>query len=176
VKPGAERCVGCTRHEPTVARAWTRTEVLAAMRAWRAEHGRAPSYRDWTPSRLHPGRWEAQSPRWPSAAVVCRLFVQHADAWNAALIEAGQPVRFVRWSDARIRSSLAGFWALRGRLPSPDDLDGPFWTGPSAWTLRRRFGGVEVAGRALAPVPADVTGAEAAETPLEVALVGLMHG
>jgi len=42
--------------------------------------------------------------------------------------------------------------------------------------LRRRFGGVEVAGRALAPVPADVTGAEAAETPLEVALVGLMHG
>jgi hypothetical protein len=63
-----------------------------------------------------------------------------------------------------------------GAPPSPDDLDGPFWTGPSAWTLRRRFGGVEVAGRALAPVPADVTGAEAAETPLEVALVGLMHG
>ena len=85
-------------------------------------------------------------------------------------------MRFVRWSDARIRSSLAGFCALTGRLPSPDDLDGPLWTGPSARTLRRRFGGVEEAGLALAPVPADVTGAEAAETPLEVALVGLMHG
>jgi hypothetical protein len=176
VKPGAERCAGCTRHEPTVARAWTRAEVLAAVRAWRAERGRPPSYRDWTPSRSRPGRWEAESPRWPSAAVVCRLFAGHDDPWNAALTQAGQPVRFERWSDARIRSSLAAFWALTGRLPSAADVDGPFWTGPSTRTLRRRFGGVEQAGRALAPVPADVIGAEAPEVPLEVALVGALSG
>ena len=176
MKPGAERCAGCTRHEPTVARAWTRAEVLAAVRAWRAERGRPPSYRDWTPSRSRPGRWEAESPRWPSAAVVCRLFAGHDDPWNAALTQAGQPVRFERWSDARIRSSLAAFWALTGRLPSAADVDGPFWTGPSTRTLRRRFGGVEQAGRALAPVPADVIGAEAPEVPLEVALVGALSG
>ncbi len=168
--------MGCTWHEPTVARAWTRAGVLAAVRAWRAEHGRAPSYHDWIPSRSRPGRWEAESPRWPSAAVVCRLFPGHADPWNAALIEAGQPVRFERWSDARIRSSVAQFWVLTGRLPSPADLDGPFWSGPSGRTLRRRFGGVEQAGRTLAPVPADVIGAEPAELPLEVALVGALAG
>jgi len=161
VKPGAERCAACTRHEPTVARTWTRDDVLEAVRAWRAEHGGAPTYRAWTPSRATPGRWEAESPRWPSAAVVCQLFAGHPDPWNAALAEAGEPIRFRRWSDTRIRAALARFWAGHGRQPAADDLRGPHWDGPSARTLRRRFGGLDDAWRALGPVPDDVAGGSA---------------
>ena len=178
VKPGAERCAGCTRHEPTVARTWTRPEVLEAVRAWCAAHGAPPSYRDWTPSRSRPGRWEAESPRWPSAAVVCHLFADRDDPWNAALAEAGQPPRFERWPDARIRSALAAFWALTGRRPEPADLSGPYWAGPSPRTLRRRFGGIEGAWRALGPVPSGVEaaapGRAEAELTTELALVGAL--
>jgi len=76
--PTASRCRDCTRHEPTIARTWTREEIGAALRAWHAEHGSFPRYRDWTPRRGKPGRWEAESPRWPSAA---GLF----GTWSAAL-------------------------------------------------------------------------------------------
>ncbi|MDA0172958.1 hypothetical protein OJ998_27905 [Solirubrobacter taibaiensis] len=85
--PSAARCRECTRHEPTVARTWTCADVLAALRAWTGEHGAPPRYREWTPSREQPGRWEAESPRWPSAAVVAALF----GSWNAALVAAGAP-------------------------------------------------------------------------------------
>lgn len=81
----AERCRECTRHEPTVLRAWTPEGALEAIVAWRDELGVPPSYREWTPNRERPGRWERESPRWPSAAVVCALF----GTWNAALAEAG---------------------------------------------------------------------------------------
>ena len=43
------------------------------------EHGRPPTYHEWTPSRTRPGRWEAESPRWPSAAVVCDVYRDRAD-------------------------------------------------------------------------------------------------
>ncbi|MBV9467088.1 MAG: helix-turn-helix domain-containing protein, partial [Solirubrobacterales bacterium] len=46
--PRAHRCLACTAPEPTIERAWTRETVRAAIRAWTTEHGRAPSYRDWT--------------------------------------------------------------------------------------------------------------------------------
>jgi hypothetical protein len=87
--PGAARCRECTAHEPAVARAWTREGVRLALVDWHDEHGRPPTYREWTPSREQPGRWEAESPRWPSAAVVCDLF----GSWNAALLHAGTEVR-----------------------------------------------------------------------------------
>ncbi len=79
--PQAERCLECTRHEPSVPRVWTREEAIAALRDWAYAYGRPPSYRDWTPNRDRPGRWEADSPRWPSASVVAALF----DGWNRAL-------------------------------------------------------------------------------------------
>ena len=82
--PRAERCRECTRHEPTVMRVWTHDEASAAIRVWTEEHGHPPRYRDWTPNRRRPGRWEAESPRWPSASVVCGLF----GSWNAALAAA----------------------------------------------------------------------------------------
>ena len=159
VKPGAERCAACSRHEPTVVREWTRAQALRAIAEWCAEHGRPPTYRDWTPSRTTPGRWEAESPRWPSATVVSALFAGCADPWNAALAEAGRPVRCRRWSDERIRAALAAFWAATGRSPRRADLDGPHWHGPSERTLARRFGGVAGAWRALGPVPEDLDAA-----------------
>ena len=53
-----------------------------------------------------PGVWEAESPRWPSAAVVCDLYRDRDDPWNAALVDAGAPVRFRRWSDDAVRAAL----------------------------------------------------------------------
>jgi hypothetical protein len=145
--PGAERCRDCTRHEPSVARAWTRAEVVAAIRAWADRHGGPPRCRDWTPSRDRPGGWEAESPRWPSAAVVCALY----GGWNAALRDAGVGPRLRRWDDAAVRAALGDFWAREGRPPASRDLSA--WSGPSRETLRRRYGSVEAAWARLGPVP-----------------------
>ena len=49
--PRARRCSVCASRQPTIARTWTREGVRAAVREWCEEHGQAPSYRDWTPSR-----------------------------------------------------------------------------------------------------------------------------
>jgi len=153
--PGAARCAACTAHEPTVARTWTRESVRGAIQDWQAEHDRAPSYHEWTPSRSRPGRWEAESPRWPSAAVVCDLYRDHENPWNAALLDAGADVRFRRWSEDEARAALAAFWVRTGRPPSSADLGDPEWKGPHARTLRRRYDNVDAAWSALGPAPAD---------------------
>jgi hypothetical protein len=151
----AARCGTSTAQEPTVACRWTRPAVREAIREWDAEHGRPPTYHEWTPSRARPGIWEAQSPRWPSAAVVCDRYRDRADPWNAALRDAGVSVRFHRWSDDAIRAALAGFWSRTGRPPMLADVRDPAWRGPRAATLRRRYGGVAAAWRALGPAPAE---------------------
>jgi hypothetical protein len=153
--PRAERCIACTASEPTIERAWTRDTVRDAIRAWIAEYGRAPSYHDWTPSRSFPGVWEAESPRWPSAAIVCDLFSDYRNPWNAALLDAGAPLRFQRWSDDTIRAAFADFWARTGRMPTNSDLVTDHWNGPSARTLRQRYGSVSGVWAALGPVPAN---------------------
>jgi hypothetical protein len=135
--PRASRCAGCTAHRPTVTRTWTREAVGAAIRDWQAQHGRPPSYREWTPSRRSPGRWEAESPRWPNAAVVCDLYRDDPDPWNAALVDAGAEVRLRRWSEAGVRGALVGFWVDTGRAPQRSDLLAD-WEGPHPETLRRR--------------------------------------
>ncbi|HWK29095.1 MAG TPA: helix-turn-helix domain-containing protein [Solirubrobacter sp.] len=86
--PSADACRECTRHEPSIARSWTCEDALEAIRDWTDEHGRPPTYRDWTPSRDAPGRWEAESPRWPSAAAVCACFPDSPTPWLTALREA----------------------------------------------------------------------------------------
>jgi hypothetical protein len=151
--PRAARCGACAARDPSVPRPWTREAVRGAIRDWHAVHGAPPTYRDWTPSRTAPGLWEAESPRWPSAAVVCDLYGDRDDPWNAALADAGVVARFRRWSDDAVRAALAGFWARTGRPPIPADLRDPAWEGPGAPTLRRRFGGVAAAWSALGPVP-----------------------
>jgi hypothetical protein len=152
--PRAERCIACTAHEPTIQSPWMRDAVCDAIRAWTEEHGRPPTYHEWTPSRSRPGRWEAESPRWPSAAVVCDLYADRPDPWNAALADAGAAVGFRRWSDEAIRLALADYWTRSGCPPTAEDLRASEWRGPTASTLRRRYGSVERAWQALGPVPA----------------------
>ena len=154
--PRAERCIACTAHEPTIRPAWTRETVRDAIRAWTAERGATPSYHEWTPSRSFPGVWGAESPRWPSAAVVCDLYCEYRNPWNAALVDAGASPRFQRWSDDAIRAALADFWARTGRAPRPADLVTATWRGPTSRTLRRRFGSLERAWKTLGPVPGSV--------------------
>ena len=151
--PRAERCLSCTAHEPTIRRGWTRETVREAIRAWTVERGRAPSYHEWTPCRSFPGVWEAESPRWPSAAVVCDVYADYVSPWNAALVDAGAPIRFQRWSDDAIRAALAEFWARTGRAPGPSDLGTTSWRGPTPRTLRRRYGSLAQAWARLGPVP-----------------------
>ncbi len=151
--PSAERCAACSSTRPAVSRSWTRADVRAAIREWESEHGRPPSHRDWTPSRRQPGRWEAEHPRWPSAAVVCHLYADRPDPWNSALQDAGAGVRLRRWTDESVRSALADFWVAVGRPPAGQDLTGGHWQGPHAATLRRRYGGIAAAWTALGPVP-----------------------
>jgi Homing endonuclease associated repeat len=151
--PRAQRCLSCTSHEPTIRRGWTQETVREAIQAWTAERGRAPSYHEWTPCRSFPGVWEAESPRWPSAAVVCDVYADYRSPWNAALVDAGAPVRFQRWSDDAIRAALADFWARTGRAPALADLTTSDWHGPASRTLRRRYGGLAQAWARLGPVP-----------------------
>jgi Homing endonuclease associated repeat len=151
--PNAGRCAACAVHRPTITRTWTRQAVRTAIREWAAEHGRPPSYRDWTPSRINPGLWEAESPRWPSAAVVCDLYAGRSDSWNHALRDAGGPVRFQRWSDASVRRALSEFWLRNGNPPRSSDMAAGDWRGPHPATLRRRYGGAADAWRILGPVP-----------------------
>lgn len=151
--PRAERCLACTATEPTIQRVWTRETVREAIRDWTDRYGRSPSYHEWTPSRSFPGVWEAESPRWPSAAVVCDVYGDYRSPWNAALLDAGGSVRFRRWSDDAIRTALADFWARTGRAPVPADLGTTNWSGPALRTLRRRYGSLEQAWARLGPVP-----------------------
>lgn len=154
--PRAERCVTCTAHEPSVERSWSRGRVRDAIRAWAKEHGSPPSYHQWTPSRTHPDQREADSPRWPSAAVVCDAYDEYRNPWNAALIDAGAQVRFQRWSDEATRDALADFSTRTGRAPEPADLSTTSWHGPTTRTLRRRYGGIERAWQTLGAVPTGI--------------------
>jgi hypothetical protein len=151
--PRAERCLACTAPEPTIQRAWAREAVREAIRDWTQQYGRSPSYHEWTPSRSFPGVWEAESPRWPSAAVVCDVYADYRSPWNAALLDAGAAVRFQRWSDDAIRSALAEFWTRTGRAPLPADFCTTSWCGPTLRTLRRRYGSLGQAWDRLGPVP-----------------------
>jgi hypothetical protein len=151
--PTARRCSACAAPEPTVPRVWTRAAVREAIQQWNAQFGEPPTCRDWTPSRTAPGRWETDSPRWPSAAIVCDLYRDEPEPWNTALADAGVQRRFRRWSDDSIRAALADFWVRAGRVPGPPDLRTEHWTGPHTVTVRRRYGTLDRAWQILGPAP-----------------------
>jgi hypothetical protein len=85
--------------------------------------------------------------------VVCDVFCDYPNPWNAALVDAGACVRFQRWSDDAIRTALAEFWTRIGRAPAPADLHTERWRGPTSRTLQRRYGGIDRAWATLGPVP-----------------------
>ena len=75
-------CKAC--HPGAIERRWTRDEVLAAMRAWRALYGRLPSSYDWSSTHARGRGGEAmrrlRAGDWPSASVVGAVF----GTWRAA--------------------------------------------------------------------------------------------
>ena len=166
--PRATLCRDCTRHEPSVARTWTRPEVRRAILDWTEVHAQPPTFRDWTPAGS--ARWDDA---WPTSAVVCRLYDDGPDPWNAALRDAGARARHRHWSDAAIRLALANAWTRLGRPPTAADLRSAEWDGPCSETLRRRYGGLAAAWERLGPVP----GGSAAEPPdgLDVVEGDLVH-
>src|SRR4051812_4956413 len=74
---------------------WTRERIVAALRAWAEELGRAPRSYDWSPVTARAGgfplagaeKWEREHPRWPHHALVRARF----GSWRAALEAAGLP-------------------------------------------------------------------------------------
>jgi hypothetical protein len=153
--PHAALCLQCTRHQPSVARTWTRADVRRSVLEWTEEHAQPPTYRDWTPACTDRAEWDVTTQCWPTAAVVCRLYDDCTDPWNGALRDAGARARHRHWSDAAIRLALANVWTQLGRPPSPADLHGPVWDGPSSETLRRRCGSLARAWNYLGPAPDD---------------------
>ena len=79
-------CKRC--HPGVIAREWTWERVRAAMRAWRARYGVAPSSYDW--SRTHARRrggealTRVQAGEWPAPSTVSDLY----GSWAAALADA----------------------------------------------------------------------------------------
>src|SRR4051794_5642152 len=74
---------------------WAEERVVAALRAWADETGRAPRSYDWSPASARAGgfplagaqKWEREHPRWPHHALVVSRF----GSWRAALEAAGLP-------------------------------------------------------------------------------------
>lgn len=106
------RCVKCAARAAGAAKTvWTREAVIAAMRAWHAEFGEAPSVNCWGMAAYTVGDEERQAVYRernaagliPHAQSVIRLF----GTWNAGVVAAGLKPRVVGGgggNGARMRS------------------------------------------------------------------------
>lgn len=72
---------------------WTRETVCEAIFQWNFEQGRLPTWRDWAYA----------TDRWPTAAIVERLF----GSWSGALLAAGYEPRYTRRSAHSLRAVMA---------------------------------------------------------------------
>ena len=133
---------------------WTRDAVRDAIRAWTEEHGRPPRYHDWTPSRSRPGRWGGGKPPLAERGRGLRRLSRPPRSVERRARGGGRGRRVPAVERRTIRFALAAYWTRSGRAPTAEDLRTPEWPGPTASTLRRRYGSVERAWRALGPVPA----------------------
>ena len=126
--PHALRAAGLRPHR----RAWTRDEILAALRGWAERHGRAP----------HQGEWQAGGHEYPPASTVGNVF----GSWSAALRASGlTPVRR-SWSEAEILDGLQAFARAHGRPPTSGDLrDTRATPYPPATAVIRTFGSLRAA-------------------------------
>lgn len=103
-------CSDCApRRRPSA----TRAEVLQSLRDWSTRFGEPPSQQDWKGWTAGPSSpWVREFPRWPSANSVRT----HFGSWNAALAEAGLPLRRrSRWTREDIIEALRRW---------PDEHDG----------------------------------------------------
>lgn len=99
--PNALRAAGLRPHR----RAWTREEIVAALRAWAGEHGRAP----------HHDEWQAGDREHPPASTVANLF----GSWSAALCTADlAPALHGTWTEPEVLDGLRAFVRAHGRPPT----------------------------------------------------------
>jgi hypothetical protein len=68
VVSGAERCLSCALQRRREC-AWTRAEIVAALRAWAAETGAPPTSSQWDSGECAAPGWQREPDRWPSAPV-----------------------------------------------------------------------------------------------------------
>jgi hypothetical protein len=100
----------CRAAAPRSRPAATIEEIVAALRAWNAEHGAPPRQHDWSNASAV---WRDAWPRWPGATTVMRV----VGSWNAALEAARLPTH--RYADALER--LAAWARVHGRPPTIAD-------------------------------------------------------
>ena len=113
--PHALRTAGLRPHR----RAWTRDEILVALRAWAEQHGRAPRQDEWL----------AAGHEHPPASTVGNVF----GSWSAALRAGGlTPARHGPWSEAEILDGLQAFARAHGRAPTSGSC-----ATPAAHRIRR---------------------------------------
>ena len=108
-------------------RAWTREQIIRALRAWAAAHGRPPHHDEWQRSAVeHP----------PSGTVTLRF-----GSWTAALEAAGLPTVRHDWTPEEILDGLRAFERAHGRPPTTRDLRDTRGTPyPPASAVHRTFG------------------------------------
>src|SRR4051794_11105126 len=129
-------------------RAWTREEVIAALRAWAAAHGRAPHHDEWRTSGLEH----------PPTSTVTNMF----GSWWAGVRAAGlEPAVHGPWTAAEVLDGLRGFERDHGRPPTTLDLRNTRGTpDPPASAVLRTHGSLRVALKRLgrdAAVPPPAT-------------------
>lgn len=111
---------------------WTRAEILARLRAWFSEHGRAPESMEW---------WLA-APGRPSSQTV-RV---HFGSWTGALKAAGieqpprRPGRREPWARAETIAAFRAWHEAHGCPPRGNDWMRAAPEHPACCTVRKNFG------------------------------------
>ena len=119
-------------------RQWTNAQILAALRDYARDHGRAP-----TGAELITNGGPAPN-----------TVASHFGTWNAALDAAGvgRPQRPLRWTEDAVIAALQAFAAEHGRRPQARDfstaIDRSRWPNPG--TVAQCFGSWNTALRAAA--------------------------
>jgi hypothetical protein len=110
-------------------RDWDKAQILAALRGFERNHGRAPTAAEFAAT---------------DSAPAANTVAAHFGSWNAALDAAGvaRLPRPLRWDDAAVLAALREFSAEHGRRPKARDFAGANRDGrwPSPSTVALRFG------------------------------------
>lgn len=115
----ASRCHSCASpHHTPWGRAFTRQEIIAAIKLWANLEGTAPALEDWrTPG--HP-RWRAECPTFPP----CTHVINEFGAWNKALNAAGfDRPRPRAWTRGQMIDEILAVHREHGETPSSGTWD-----------------------------------------------------
>jgi hypothetical protein len=132
----AKLCHVCATRNGNPKR-WSKEEVIAAVRKWVRLEGRAPTSKDWRPTRFGgAARWEAEFGDWPPASIGRIVF----GGWSKLLDAAEVGVNKPSWSPEEILVALRAYAAEFGKPPAKQELEYPPTGYPASRTVRRHFG------------------------------------